>query len=59
MNDIDTGKCIYNNTQVFIKNKSHMTKIYVTLFHYLGFHYEGQGHFSMNKQNISNFGYNC
>ena len=41
-----------NNIQVFIKDKSHMTKVYETSFHYLGFHLKGQGHFSMNKQNI-------
>ena len=42
-------KCIENNTQMFIKDKSHITKVYVTSFHYLGFHFKGQGHFSMNK----------
>ena len=41
-----------NNTQAFIKDKSHVTRVYVTSFHYLGFHFKGQGHFSMNKQNI-------
>ena len=41
-----------NSTQMFKRDKSHMTKVYVTSFHYLGFHFKGQGHFSMNKQNI-------
>ena len=39
-----------NNTQVFIKDKSHVTEVYVTSFHYLGFHFKGQGHFSMKTR---------
>ena len=46
-------KCMENNSQMFIKDKSHVTKVYVTSFRYLGFHYKDHGYFSMNKQNIS------
>ena len=41
-----------NNTQAFIKDKSHVTEVYVTSFHYLGFHFKGKVYFSMNKQNL-------
>ena len=48
-------KCKENKPQVFIKDKSHVLKVYVTSFNYLGFPQKGQVHFSINKQNNLEF----
>ena len=47
-------KCIEIKMHVFIQDKSHMTKVYLTSFQYLGFPCKGQGHFSKNKENVLN-----
>ena len=35
------GRCMENNTQAFIQDKRHMTKLYVTLYHYFSLQMPG------------------